>query len=97
MPAPGLHSFRELLRFILRTGKRVVVFVLGVALLAGGLVMMVTPGPGLLLIIAGLAILATEFAWAEVMLDRAKVQATKAKDSVWSRIKRRRRAPDQPS
>jgi hypothetical protein len=34
--------------------------------------MMVTPGPGVLAIIAGLAILATEWAWAERMLDRAK-------------------------
>jgi uncharacterized protein (TIGR02611 family) len=92
MPLKGWHSFRELLAFILRSAKRIVILVVGLALLAVGLVMMVTPGPGLLLIIAGLAVLATEFAWAEAMLDRAKQQATKAKDSVWSRVKRRRDA-----
>jgi uncharacterized protein (TIGR02611 family) len=92
-----VHSFRELLRFILRTGKRAVILVVGLVLLAGGLVMMVTPGPGILLIIAGLAVLATEFAWAEVMLDRAKEQATKAKDSVWSRLKRRRSTSGEPA
>jgi uncharacterized protein (TIGR02611 family) len=93
VPIRGWHSFRELLAFILRSAKRVVILVVGVALLAVGLVMMVTPGPGILLIVAGLAVLATEFAWAEAMLDRAKQSATKAKDSVWSRVRRRR--PDQ--
>jgi uncharacterized protein (TIGR02611 family) len=90
MPRSSLHSPREVLSFILRTGKRAAVFVVGIVLLAGGLVMMVTPGPGLLLIIAGLAVLATEFAWAEAMLDRAKEQAGKAKDSVAGRFRRRR-------
>jgi uncharacterized protein (TIGR02611 family) len=78
----------DVVRFVLRSGKRIAVAVVGAALLLGGLVMMVTPGPGLLLIIAGLAVLATEFAWAERMLDQAKAKATKAKDSV---LKRRRR------
>ena len=85
------HSPRELLAYILRTGKRIAVLVVGLFLLAAGLVMMVTPGPGLLLIIAGLAVLATEFAWAERMLDRAKEQAGKAKDSALGRLRRRSR------
>jgi uncharacterized protein (TIGR02611 family) len=85
-----MHSFTELLRFILRSAKRIAVLIVGVALLAAGLVMIVTPGPGLLLIIAGLAVLATEFAWAERMLDRAKEQASKAKDSTLGRWRRTR-------
>ena len=32
--------------------------------------MLALPGPGVLVIILGLVILATEFAWAERMLDR---------------------------
>jgi uncharacterized protein (TIGR02611 family) len=95
VPLPGWHSLRELLAFIFRNAKRAAIFIVGVALLAAGLVMMVTPGPGILLIIAGLAVLATEFAWAERMLDRAKDHATRAKESLWSRIRSplRRRAP----
>ena len=42
----------------------VLVMVLGFVLLAMGLVMMVTPGPGLLFIFFGLSILALEIKWA---------------------------------
>lgn len=85
-----MHSLGELLRVIGRSSKRIAVFVLGVALVAGGLAMLVLPGPGILVVIAGLAVLATEFAWAEHLLDKAKEQATKAKEGVGSRLRRRR-------
>ena len=68
----------EILTFIWRSSKRIVVFVVGVALVVAGIVMLVVPGPGLLVIVAGLAVLATEFVWAERMLDKAKEQAAKA-------------------
>ena len=83
-----MAKLKAVLRFIAKSAWRVGVVVVGFALLVGGLVMMVTPGPGLLLIIAGLAVLATEFAWAQAMLDRAKDAANKAKGAVT----RRRRA-----
>jgi uncharacterized protein (TIGR02611 family) len=83
-----LHSPREILRFILRSGKRIAVFVVGVALVVGGLAMLVLPGPGILVVIAGLAVLATEFAWAERMLDTARQQATKAKEKAARRWRR---------
>ena len=76
-----MHSFSTLMRFIWRSSKRAAVFVLGVALLAVGLVMFVTPGPGIVLVVAGLAVLATEFAWAEHLLDKAKTSAAKAGQS----------------
>lgn len=87
----AMHKPKELLEFIFRSGKRIAVFVVGVAVLAAGIAMLVFPGPGLLVIVAGLAILATEFAWAEAMLDRAKDAATKAKDSAKGVLRRRRR------
>ncbi|MEW6153892.1 MAG: PGPGW domain-containing protein [Actinomycetota bacterium] len=86
-----LHSPRELLAVIARSGKRVAVFVVGVVLLVAGVVMLVLPGPGLLAIIAGLAVLATEFAWAEHLLDRAKDQASKAKDKAGGWLRRSRK------
>jgi uncharacterized protein (TIGR02611 family) len=76
-----MHSFSTLLRFIWRSSRRAAVFVVGVALLGVGLVMFVTPGPGIVLVVAGLAILATEFAWAEHLLDKAKQSAAKAGQS----------------
>src|SRR5215207_3636085 len=55
--------------------KRFAVTIVGVALLAVGVAMMVLPGPGILLIVAGLAVLATEYVWARTLLVRAKRQA----------------------
>jgi uncharacterized protein (TIGR02611 family) len=50
---------------------RVVFAVAGFTVLAAGLAMLVLPGPGLVVIVIGLALLALEFAWAERMLERA--------------------------
>jgi len=55
--------------------KRFAVTIAGVALLAVGLAMMVLPGPGILLIVAGLAVLATEYVWARTLLVKARKQA----------------------
>ena len=47
-----------------------------------GVALLVLPGPGLLVIILGLGILATEYVWAERLLKMAKDKATQAKDKV---------------
>lgn len=77
-----MHPIGTLLRFIWQNAKRAAVMVVGLVLLGGGVVMLVTPGPGLVLIVAGLAVLATEFVWAEKMLDKAKAQAAAASNKV---------------
>jgi uncharacterized protein (TIGR02611 family) len=76
-----MEKFVTLVRFIWRSSRRAAVLVIGVALLAVGLVMFVTPGPGIVLVVAGLAILATEFAWAEHLLTKAREQAARAGQS----------------
>ena len=68
----GMQSFATVMRFIWRSSRRAAIFVVGVVLLGVGLVMFVTPGPGIVLVVAGLAILATEFAWAELARDRSR-------------------------
>ena len=78
----GLHSPMEWLRWIGRNTKRIAVFVAGVAVVLAGVAMLVLPGPGLVVIILGLAILATEFAWAERALDHAKSKAAAAGQKV---------------
>ena len=55
-----------------------VVATVGVTLLVLGIIFMVLPGPGIPLIIAGLAILATEFTWAEIWLNRTRLHLDKA-------------------
>lgn len=52
--------------------RRVVIAVVGTTVLLLGVVMLVTPGPALLVIPAGLAILGLEFAWARYWLRRAR-------------------------
>lgn len=67
----------------LRFAKRLIIGVVGVSVLLVGLVMIVTPGPAIVVIPAGLAILAIEFAWARRWLRRLKaytrVMAKRAK------------------
>ena len=57
----------------------VAVTVLGSVVLVAGLVMMVTPGPGLLGIVAGLAILAAEWDWAARWLDGTRRKLDQAR------------------
>ena len=56
--------------------------VLGFVLLAAGVSMLVLPGPGWASIIAGLALLATEFAWAQRLLQTVKETAVTLRDRV---------------
>ena len=63
---------------------RAMVFFVGVAIVAGGVAMLVLPGPGWAAIIVGLAVLATEFVWAQRLLHwgrrRAGAAAARAAD-----------------
>jgi uncharacterized protein (TIGR02611 family) len=56
--------------------KKIVVAVLGGTVLLLGLALLVLPGPGLVIIAAGLAILATEFLWAKHALRKARGAVT---------------------
>lgn len=78
-----------MLRFMAHQSVRLSIAAIGFAVLAVGLVMLVTPGPGLLVIIAGLAILAHQFAWAATALDKAKGRAAQAKEAAMRRAARR--------
>ena len=69
-------------RFLRRNGKRIGVSIAGGVLVLAGLLMLVLPGPGILVIVAGLAILATEYVWAQRALNFAKRKASEAKDKV---------------
>jgi len=52
--------------------KRIVVMVGGGTVLAIGIALIVLPGPAFIVIPAGLAILAIEFAWARRLLNKAR-------------------------
>jgi Flp pilus assembly protein TadB len=79
---PTIVPFKVVGRFIGRNGKRVAVTIAGFVVVLAGVAMLVLPGPGILVIIAGLAILATEYVWAQRLLRMAKEKANQAKDAI---------------
>jgi uncharacterized protein (TIGR02611 family) len=69
-----LVGFRQRVRST-RTGRltlQVVVGIFGAAVVALGIVLIPFPGPGWLIVLAGLAILAVEFVWAQRLLGFTK-------------------------
>ena len=81
---PAVVPFKAVGRFIGRNGQRIAITIAGVVVLLAGLALLVLPGPGWVLIFAGLAILATEYVWA-ARCSRAKEQGEQAKDKVLRR------------
>ncbi len=68
-------SFPRPIRRILAASVGVVTLVVGAALL-------VLPGPGIAVVLLGLAILATEFTWAKRSMHHVKQQSSKVTRSV---------------
>lgn len=68
---PLRHPFRAFFskHRSLELTYRVVIGVLGGAIVIGGLILVPLPGPGWLIVFGGLALLSTEFAWAGRLLD----------------------------
>jgi uncharacterized protein (TIGR02611 family) len=85
MMAPILHR-------IGRHAWRVVVLVVGLVLIAAGLIMLVTPGPGIAAILAGLALLSTEFDWAKRLLHWFRERFVAARDEIRRRAGSRSRS-----
>ncbi|TLQ46994.1 TIGR02611 family protein [Streptomyces marianii] len=54
------------------------VFIVGLAVVVTGVIMLPLPGPGWLVIFAGMAIWATEFVWAQLVLHWTKRKVTEA-------------------
>ncbi len=77
--------------------KKFFISLIGGTVLLIGVVMLVLPGPGLLVMLAGLAILATEFLWAKHALRNAKDAVAKARrKSGWLNWWRKPKAPATP-
>lgn len=64
-----------------KQAKRLIKVVMGFTVLLLGLIMLVTPGPGIVTIILGLAILGTEFVWAKKLMKRFEKEAVNVKNS----------------
>ncbi|MFD6419078.1 TIGR02611 family protein [Streptomyces sp. NPDC060194] len=72
--APDFIKARRTLHLSWQVG----VFVVGLAVVGAGVAMLVLPGPGWVVIFAGLAIWATEFAWAQLVLRWTKRKVREA-------------------
>ena len=55
-----------------KTARRIAILAVGSTIVALGVVMLVTPGPGLVVIPIGLAVLGIEFAWARLWLRKVR-------------------------
>jgi tellurite resistance protein TerC len=63
--------------------RRVFLIIAGFTLLLAGVAMLVTPGPGVLVIFLGLGLLAAEFVWARRLMDRLKHEGGRFKDALF--------------
>lgn len=67
------------MRILLTTLRKLIVAIIGGTVLLIGVALIVLPGPAFIVIPIGLAILATEFAWARSAINRAKAMVGKGK------------------
>ena len=86
---PGAGPAVPLLRWARKGG----ITVAGLVMLAGGVAMLVLPGPGLAVIALGLAVLATEYEWAARLLAEVRRRASRMASPLADRLRRKRQAP----
>lgn len=55
-----------------KTARRIAIGVLGSTIVMVGAAFLILPGPGIVVVAAGLAVLAVEFAWARVWLAKVR-------------------------
>lgn len=88
LASPFADELDQFVTLTLTSARRVVVLVTGSTVVLVGVLMIVTPGPALLVIPAGLAILATEFLWARLLLNRFKKEARSLSQSALRLLRR---------
>ena len=90
------HRVKKTWTVTYRTARRIAIAVIGSTVVLLGIAMLVLPGPGLLTIVGGLAILGLEFAFAKRWLERIKHTTKKTVAEAKRRVRRKPRG-DGPS
>jgi tellurite resistance protein TerC len=67
---------------MLKHARRIIIFIVGMSVLLFGIALLVLPGPAFVVIPVGLAILATEYAWARRWLRAIKESAEKGAEKL---------------
>jgi len=78
----------------IKQAKRVITIVIGFTVILLGIAMLILPGPGIVTIIMGLAILGTEFVWARRLYRRFEKGANSIKNSFMDNKKDEQKAKD---
>jgi tellurite resistance protein TerC len=68
--------------------RKLVVFLIGISIVLIGCVLFFTPGPAIIVIPVGLAVLATEFIWAKKLLKKFKETASSITQSTKDAIRK---------
>jgi tellurite resistance protein TerC len=69
--------------------RKLVVFLIGISIVLIGCVLFFTPGPAIIVIPVGLAVLATEFIWAKKLLKKFKETTSSIAQSTKDAIRKK--------
>ena len=73
-PRPGVDLPEGNGQALLKQARKLIILIVGGTVVLVGVAMLVLPGPAFVVIPAGIAILATEFAWARRLLRQVKAR-----------------------
>ena len=74
--------------FIIKNFWKTIIFIVGLIITILGIIMLFTPGQGIITIIFGLGILATEFIWAKHLNQKLKEYLKKKGKDIQSHFKK---------
>lgn len=77
-----VRYLNNLANLSLKQARKIVIAVIGFTIILIGLALLVLPGPGIVVLLLGLAVLATEFVWAKHWLGRLKSAAADVQNRV---------------
>jgi tellurite resistance protein TerC len=69
--------------------RKLVIFLIGISIVLIGCVLFFTPGPAIIVIPVGLAVLATEFIWAKKLLKKFKETTSSIAQSTKDAIRKK--------
>ncbi|MGB2984782.1 MAG: TerC/Alx family metal homeostasis membrane protein [Phycisphaerae bacterium] len=85
--SPLADELEDLAEYSWKQTRRIVVVLIGATTLIVGIAMIVLPGPAILIVPAGLAILGTEFLWARQLLGKMRKTGTTLTQRLWRAIR----------
>ena len=75
--------------------RKVLITIVGGLVMTVGALLLVTPGPGLLIIAGGLAILSSEYDWAKRLLHKVRSKIREQKERLDRRLKEKKQDHEQ--